>query len=332
MKFIKNWTESGKFFVDFELQNVELGLANAIRRVLTGELSTVAFDKIDIKENLSSFHNEFIQHRVSLIPLAITPIDLSEHQYEFILNKIKNDNYLHYEVQSHDFICLRDGVQIPIQDVMPFNTTIVKLKKDECVEITAYPAIGTCNDHSKWATVSIATYRYKTEKDSNDKIAPTVSSSDELNHIRRSDGNPESYIFQVESIGIYPCRDLLIQTCQYLSTRLSELVDMELTPLDKQSPEMVEYLIPKYNHTFGNLLVYYIDQYMKELYKDEQDIYQRLAFVAYKKEHPLKDEIKLALTIPKTKKVDLSPQDLLKNVVDSIKDILGKIEEEFRSI
>ena len=67
--------------VKFSINGVHPSMSNAIRRVLLGKLPIVAFDdtymdnpednKIKIRKNVSALHNEFIAHRLSLLPICM---------------------------------------------------------------------------------------------------------------------------------------------------------------------------------------------------------------------------------------------------------------------
>ena len=61
--------------IKFELYNTELTIANALRRVIISEVPTLAIDIVEISENTSFMHDEYLAHRMGLIPMVSYDVD-----------------------------------------------------------------------------------------------------------------------------------------------------------------------------------------------------------------------------------------------------------------
>lgn len=76
-----------------EKYGLDKSIANGIRRTLLIDIQSVAFDpdNIKIEKNTGSLHNEFLKHRISLIPLYIDP-ETYNYSLLFELKVVMNDD------------------------------------------------------------------------------------------------------------------------------------------------------------------------------------------------------------------------------------------------
>ena len=61
--------------IRFNLDNCDISIANALRRIMLAEVPTIAIHMVEVYENTSVLPDELIVHRLGLIPLTSNKID-----------------------------------------------------------------------------------------------------------------------------------------------------------------------------------------------------------------------------------------------------------------
>ena len=62
----------------FTLSNVDITIANALRRIMLAEVRVFAIDLVSIEENTSVLFDEFIAHRIGMLPIWSNDVDKFE--------------------------------------------------------------------------------------------------------------------------------------------------------------------------------------------------------------------------------------------------------------
>jgi DNA-directed RNA polymerase alpha subunit/DNA-directed RNA polymerase subunit L len=92
-KYIRNFNKESvngtELRASFDLYNCSLPYANTLRRILSSRVPTIAFDdtwdndaksrSIVIDKNTSGIHNEFLSHRLALVPIVMSNPNLAIH-------------------------------------------------------------------------------------------------------------------------------------------------------------------------------------------------------------------------------------------------------------
>lgn len=162
-------------------------MANALRRVMIAEVPTMAIDIVEIENNSSVLNDEFIAHRLGLIPLTSSTVDNFLYAREcscqdgcphcivkFSLQVSCTDQHTR-DVTSKDL-----ELESTITDVLPVNLStpiiglhpdkqksedtgilIVKLRKGQEIKLKAFAKKGTGKEHAKWSPGCGITFQYE---------------------------------------------------------------------------------------------------------------------------------------------------------------------------
>ncbi|POS86388.1 hypothetical protein EPUL_001388 [Erysiphe pulchra] len=169
--------QAGPNHVNFELQNVDLGFANSLRRVVLAEVPTLAIDIIEVEANTSVLPDEFICHRIGLIPLisknvddVIYSRDCECDQYCELCSvtlslqaRCTSDEIM--KVYARDLVVdnarANPWVGNPvITDPEGLGTVICKLRKGQELRMKCIAKKGIAIEHAKWSPCAAVGFEY----------------------------------------------------------------------------------------------------------------------------------------------------------------------------
>jgi DNA-directed RNA polymerase I and III subunit RPAC1 len=139
--------------VNFKFETNDCRVANHLCQILTSEITTVAIDNVSMYTNISPHHDEYIAHRLALVPLLLPSEGSNNENTELELNVHATGNV--YNVTTKD---LKSNTSIvPVDE----DILICKLFQGQSIHLKAYVKYGTDDENAKWSPVSTVTFRPK---------------------------------------------------------------------------------------------------------------------------------------------------------------------------
>lgn len=166
---------------EFVVSNVDPAFANALRRTLISDVPSCAFGVVHMITNTSSYGDEYVAHRIGLVPVCLksTLVDCQTDELVELYANCRGfieqgftvatysldiscaaDATVARVCTTNDFVllsCDLDGVVVSVIRDVP----IVVLAPGQSVHFVAVVHFGTAKDHAKWSPVAAVGYKVK---------------------------------------------------------------------------------------------------------------------------------------------------------------------------
>ncbi|KAL6949044.1 45 kDa subunit of RNA polymerase II [Hanseniaspora vineae] len=263
--------------VDFILSNVDLALANSLRRVMIAEIPTLAIDTVEIDSNTSVLADEFLSHRLGLIPLVSTDIDDLAYNRDCFcedycdkcsvileLNAI-GESESTTNVYARDLQVVSDlrgkNIGKPVILQKDGNGPLIcKLRKGQELRMRCIAKKGIFKEHAKWGAASAIEFEYDPwnklkhtdywyEQSAKEEWPKSKNCDfeDEPNDDEPFDYNaePNNFYMNVETVGGLTPDQVVLRGIRVLQDKVNGIA-LELKKMDQE----------KFNAADGGMSVY----------------------------------------------------------------------------
>lgn len=339
-----------------------LAVVNSLRRIILSEIPTVAlaFDPLtdenpDIKihVNRSALHNEFLAHRLSLLPMGFTQAEIENFDpanYTMKL-KVKNTTTEMVNVTTHD-IAIHDAQDkkyppafheriFPKNSVTKDYVLITVLRPNSCnqaegeeLDIEFKGSVNIAKTHARWSPVSCCTLENMIDEEAatkalQEKLQTIEKDADKEAYRRKFEtldkyrcyhvdekGEANRFIFTIESECGMPPESILLQAFDVLVTKLEKFKESKIEAKKIHEHELLyEMVIQGEDFTLLHLL-------QSMIY--DAEINKTIDYIGYHQPHPLDEKMVLKFRLLKA----LDVWEWMTGCTDSIIAMLRNMQKE----
>ncbi|MEM5815380.1 MAG: DNA-directed RNA polymerase subunit D [Candidatus Aenigmatarchaeota archaeon] len=159
--------EKNEDTLKFSVDGIKPGFANALRRIMSFEIPTMAIEWVDIKRNDSALYDEILAHRLALIPLTFDKKAYKIPEDAENIDNVKDSSVYCKLILKKKGPCVvyAEDLKSDDESVRPaFNKIpIVVLLDGQELDLIAYARLGYGKEHIKWQG-AIVGYSIEDEK------------------------------------------------------------------------------------------------------------------------------------------------------------------------
>ena len=355
--------------LNFDVLNCNSSFVNSLRRLIITEVETIGFNTqdyessdINIIENTSSLHNEFLLHRIGLIPINTDNIETYDTtKYKFILN-IENTTNVPIDVTTKD-IQIRNLETNSLESnekFFPKNPItndyilITRLKptpygNGEKIHIEGKSSKGVGKEHIRYSPVSNVVFtnkinperelaEFKKYVETHSDIEPSklktkfkLEESERCFYINEN-GDPHKFEFTIESCGVIEPHKILIQGLNKIIAMINKFTsEFEKSLSNNESNVEIKEtkaLMKAFDITINNenhTLGHLLQSHINQLFKSDN------IFVGYQNPHPLENKIIFRIKVDTINELKKIFTETCGELTKQCEKLLNLISTEFKS-
>jgi hypothetical protein len=327
-----------KMLLPILFKRLDVSFINALRRIFTAEIPTLAFapEQVKIKVNTTQYNDDVLTDRIGYITINMDFVEKSKFNPDKLqfaicdndINKpLKNtdgkQSILKVTVHNHVKCWYDDaGTNKPVNitNICPYDSLLLTVNSQEEVLIRMTPSTGLGKDHSRWQS-SIVMYKFVTELDlkppqATNAIVEFETNTSQLQYKGAETKTPEAIILTIESIGKMDAPNIISRGFDVLNERLNHIEkglyqDTDYLTIENSSDvhNLTIFKLKNEDHTMGHLLEFMcfvvLNQLIFEQYGKETNDLLLKTLSCYRKSHPMNDYIELFIKIPDPAKYPL---------------------------
>ena len=370
MTSFSNFDKSEPDTLKFDVANCSSSFVNAIRRTIITDVETISFNTEDyvnsdlqVIENTCSLHNEFILHRMGLIPIHSDNVSsYNPDTYKFILKK-ENKTQNIIDVTTNDIQVLNLETNnledtekfFPKNEITKDHILIVKLKPNpngdgQKIHIEGKSSKGTGSSHIRFSPVSNVLFINKQDPVKVDAgFSEYVKALQSENNISFSEtelkklgrrfkiekaerlfytddnNDPNVFEFEIESCGVLKPHRILIESLAALESKLKNFI-LELEKELSGQPSSIKIKDSECIMKSFDIIIENENHTLGNLIQSyiNKDYKSEDIFVGYMNPHPLKKEIFFRI---KAENIN-SIKDIIVNTTSKLIETFNRLRNE----
>jgi DNA-directed RNA polymerase subunit L len=321
--------------VTWHVKKCDVALMVALRRIIMSKVRTVgfAFDPYDpamqdiqVLVNTGCFHDEWLAHRMSLIPIHFDRAETADFDPDRYVFEVKKTcaNGKSQDVTSADIVVIKDGVRddalaarlFPPDPITKDHVILSRLRwfdgasyaaVKETIHLRCKARLGDGGQHARWSPVSRCTYNYVRCDDD----------ADERCYIKDKFGKPCEYMFQLESECGLTCIDI-VQSALLVLIQQLDTMRVRSTGIDGEGFTTLQ--LERGDKTLAG----FVQAMLYEMFV--RDGKQRLSFIGYAAGHPLEDGVVFKV------RADGAPAQVFEECVAELRKWVARVADAFQEI